>query len=440
MASRRAGINGTDVARSFESNSSTAHGLLDASADLQPVAPRPVPQARPPVLRTPGEVLGVARALAAQWAPGALARDRERQLPWAEVEAFSASGLWGITVPQAHGGPQADAWTLAQLIATVSAADGSLGHIPQNHFYALEVLRVGGSPDQQRFFYERVLRGERFGNALSEITQRDYQRRTRLTRRGAGWQLDGRKFYCTGAVFAHWIPVQAMVARDDGTDDSVIVFVPRDAAGVAVFDDWDGMGQRVTGSGSVVLDGVRVEPEWIVPFQASFDRPTAIGPLAQIMHAAIDLGIGEGALQAALPFIREQARPWIDAQVERAADDPLTLHALGNVELRLHAARALLRRAARFVDAAQREATEASVADASVAVAEARALTHGAGLLAANKLLELGGTSATFAAHGFDRYWRNVRTHTLHDPVRWKYHLLGNYVLNGALPQRHQWN
>lgn len=118
------------------------------------------------------------------------------------------------------------------------------------------------------------------------------------------------------------------------------------------------------------------------------------------MHAAIDLGIGEGALQASLPFIREQARPWIDARIDKASEDPLSLQALGDVDVRLHAARALLRRRAAITDAAQANPTEASVAAASVAVAQARTLCHSAGLLAANKLLELGGTSATFAAWG----------------------------------------
>jgi len=414
------------------------HSLHQAEAAVPAQPPAvPSPAHRPPVLATPADILATAAALARAWAPQALERDRERRLPRAEVEAFSASGLWGITVPQAHGGPGADAWTLAQVIATVSAADGSLGHIPQNHFYALEVLCVGGTEAQQRFFHERVLRGERFGNALAETGHRDYRRRTRLERSKGGWVLQGRKFYCTGALFAHWIPTQALQQLGDGREVSVIAFVPRDAPGVSVEDDWDGMGQRVTGSGSVALDGVRVEPEWIVPFQASFDRPTTIGPFAQLMHAAIDLGIGEGALRAALPFIRQHARPWIDAQVAHATEDPLTLHAVGDVDLRLHAARALLHRAARLVDAARHAPDEDTVAAASVAVAEARALAHRAGLLAANKLLELGGTSATAAAHGFDRFWRNVRTHTLHDPVRWKYHAVGNYVLNGTRPPRH---
>ena len=407
-------------------------------AAASPVAPAPAPRQRPPVFASEQAALQQAQQLADAWAGDAVLRDRERRLPWAEIEAYSDSGLWAITVPRAYGGLQASAWTVAQLIATVAAADGSLGHIPQNHFYALEVLRVGGSAAQQRFFYERVQAGERFGNALSEIGHRDYRRRSRLERGGSGWVLNGRKFYCTGAIFAHWIPVQTMQVIDEAQDPvSVMVFVPRTAPGVTVIDDWDGMGQRVTGSGSVLLENVAIDEAWIVPFQSSFDSPSTIGPFAQIIHAAIDLGIGEGALRATLPFVRSQSRAWVDAGVAQASDDPLTLQALGNVELRLHAARALLRRAGSLVDAAQQEPTAHTVAAASVAVAQARALAHTAGLLAANKLLELGGTSATFAEHGFDSYWRNVRTHTLHDPVRWKYHAIGNYALSGVLPPRH---
>ena len=162
----------------------------------------------------------------------------------------------------------------------------------------------------------------------------------------------------------------------------------------------------------------------------------AIGPVAQLMHAAIDLGIGRGALAATLPFLRNHARPWIDARVERATDDPLTLHHLGEVHVRLRAAEALVRRAGRITDAAQQAPDERTVAEASVAVAAARALTTTASLLAGTRLFELGGTSATLDHRGLDRFWRNARTHTLHDPVRWKYHAVGNFHLNHTLPPR----
>ncbi len=396
-----------------------------------PEPPRPVP-----VPADDAAALAAARDLAGELAAAAAERDLDRRLPFAEIERFTETGLWAITVPRDYGGPGVSAATVAQVIALVAAADGSIGQIPQNHFYALEVLRNGGTEAQKRALYGRVLAGERFGNALAEIGPRDHTRRTRLVRDPSGWYVEGRKYYCTGSLFAHRIPTMVN-AQESGGTVADLVFIPRDAPGVTLVDDWDGFGQRLTGSGSVVFDRVRVEPDWVVPFQASIDRPTAIGPFAQILHAGIDLGIGQSAFAATLPFLRDRARPWIDAGVARAGEDPLTLHALGDVRVRLAAADALLERAGRFVDAAQAEPDADSVAAASVAVAEARAASHRAGLRAANTLLELGGTSATDRAEALDRYWRNVRTHTLHDPVRWKYHWIGAYHLDGRLPPRH---
>ncbi|MCJ2136951.1 SfnB family sulfur acquisition oxidoreductase [Methylobacterium sp. J-026] len=396
----------------------------------------PEPPRRVPILADDAAALAAARALAEDLAVDAATRDLDRTLPFAEIERFTGTGLWAITVPRDYGGPGVSAATVAQVIAIIAAADGSIGQIPQNHFYALEVLRNGGTAAQKRDLYGRVLAGERFGNALAEIGPRDHTRRTRLVRDPSGWFVEGRKYYCTGSLFAHRIPTMVN-AEEEGRAVAYLVFIPRDAPGVTLVDDWDGFGQRLTGSGSVVFDRVRVEPDWVVPFQASMDRPTAIGPFAQILHAGIDLGIGQGAFAATLPFVRDRARPWIDAGVARASEDPLTLHALGDVRVRLAAADALLERAGRFVDAAQAEPDADSVAAASVAVAEARAASHRAGLRAANTLLELGGTSATDRAEALDRYWRNVRTHTLHDPVRWKYHWIGAYHLDGRLPPRH---
>ncbi|MCU4120009.1 SfnB family sulfur acquisition oxidoreductase [Variovorax sp. N23] len=399
-------------------------------------APALAPSVRPATIRDDAHAIEVARVLAREFAPGAAARDRDRLLPSAELDAFVASGLWAITVPRAFGGAGVSNGTLAEVVAIISGADGSLGQIPQNHFYALEVLRVGGTEAQQRFFYGRVLSGERFGNALAEIGHKDFKRRTRLVPEGDDFRVDGRKFYCTGALYAHWIPT-LVVALESGREVTYLAFVPRDAEGVQITDDWDGFGQRVTGSGSVTFDNVHVKADWVVPFLASFERPTTIGPFAQILHAAIDLGIGRGAMQATLPFVRERSRPWIDAQVERASDDPLLIQQVGDIAVRLRAAEALVRRAGRIVDAAQQDPTERSVAAASIAVAEARALTTTASLDAGTRLFELAGTGATLDGLGLDRFWRNARTHTLHDPVRWKYHAVGNYYLNDRLPPRH---
>ena len=394
------------------------------------------PVGRTALIESDAQAIEVAHQLAAAFAPDAARRDRQRILPWEQLDRYSASGLWGMTVPRAFGGAQVSNVTLAEVVAIISAADGSIGQIPQNHWYALEVLRVGGSVAQQAYFFERALAGERFGNALAEIGHKDFKRRTRLTPDGDGWRIQGRKFYCTGALYAHWIPT-LVIREEEGREVSYLAFVPRQADGVHITDDWDGIGQRLTASGTVDFDNVRVEDTWIVPFLASFERPTTIGPVAQIMHAAIDIGQARGAFAATLDYVRDHGRPWIDAGVSHASLDPLTIAQVGEIQTRLRAAQALLNRAGRMVDAAQQEPTDDSVAAASVAVAEARILTTTVSLHAGTKLFELAGTSATLDDKGLDRFWRNARTHTLHDPVRWKYHAVGNYYLNNRRPPRH---
>ena len=323
---------------------------------------------------------------------------------------------------------------MARVIAALSRADASIGQIPQNHFFMLEALRLEGSEEQKRFFYGRVLGGERLGNALSETgTKTSHDHATRLKREGALYRLNGRKFYSTGVLFAHWVTVVAN--DDDGA--STIAFVPRETEGITIVDDWTGFGQRVTGSGTTILENVPVHPFSLLSFKALFDRPTGMGPFAQIMHAAVEQGIAEAALADTVRFVRTSARPAKDAGVERASDDPYTIAAAGELKIRVDASSALLARAGAFVDRAQAEPSVETVAAASIAVAEAKIASTDAALFVASKLIELGGSSATLAKHGFDRHWRNARTHTVHDPVRWKYRAVGDYWLNGINPPRH---
>lgn len=382
-----------------------------------------------PVIHSDAEALSVARELAAFFKRDSALRDRERRLPFDELELFSHTGLWGITVPKAYGGAGVSSVTLAQVIALIAAADASLGQIPQNHFYALEVLRVNGTHEQKQRLYAEVLAGERFGNALAEIgTKTAHDRTTHLAQAEHGYRITGRKFYATGALYAQRIPTS--VVDDNGIQH--LAFVRRDSDGLSVIDDWSGFGQRTTGSGSVVFDNVLVAAQDVIPFQSAFERPTPVGPLAQILHAAIDTGIARAAFEDALHFVRSKTRPWIDATTDIASEDPLTLKSFGHLSVRLHAAEALLERAGAFLDIAQ--SNTSTVAAASIAIAEARALSTEISLAAGSTLFELAGSQATLAEHGLDRHWRNARVHTLHDPVRWKYHAVGNYYLNDANP------
>ncbi|WP_122667397.1 SfnB family sulfur acquisition oxidoreductase [Pseudomonas viridiflava] len=377
------------------------------------------------------QALHIAQELATHFKRESTVRDQQRRLPHAELDLFSASGLWGISVPKAFGGAGVSNVTLAKVIRLIAEADGSLGQIPQNHFYALEVLRINGSPEQQKRLYAEALAGLRFGNALAELgTKTAHDRTTRLSRDGEGYRINGRKFYSTGALYAQRIPTS--VIDENGIQQ--LAFVPADSEGLTVIDDWSGFGQRTTGSGSVVFENVYVDAADVVPFQSAFERPTTVGPLAQILHAAIDTGIARAAFEDALHFVRTRTRPWIDSGIEKAVDDPLTLSSFGRLSIRLYAAEALLDRAGEHLDIAQADSNAETVAAASIAVAEARAISTEISLAAGSTLFELAGSQATLAEHGLDRHWRNARVHTLHDPVRWKYHAIGNYYLNDKNP------
>ncbi|MEU6718476.1 SfnB family sulfur acquisition oxidoreductase [Nonomuraea sp. NPDC046802] len=387
------------------------------------------------VIADDAEALAAARELAAGFAEGAAARDTERRLPEPELDRLSASGLLAVTVPRAYGGADVSARTLAEVFRLLATADPNLAQIPHSHFVYVNVLRQQGTDAQRKFFFAEVLGGRRFGNAQSEAGTKHVQDyRTSLTAAPAdGFLLNGTKHYSTGALFAHWIPVLAR--REDRTLH--VAYVPRDAPGLTVVDDWDGMGQRTTASGTVRLEDVQVPEDRVVPHHLTFQGPQLHGAYAQLLHAAIDVGIAGGVLEEALEFVRTKARPWFESGQERAADDPLVIQRAGELAVKVRAAEALLDRAAQAVDAARDDLTDETAAAASIAVAAAKAFADPVAVELGNAIFELGGTRSSLDGLNLHRHWRNARTHTLHDPARWKIQHIGRYVLNGQLPPRH---
>jgi len=233
-------------------------------------------------------------------------------------------------------------------------------------------------------------------------------------------------------LFADWVVIFA----NDHEDKLTMSFVPKGTEGIEIIDYWDGIGQRTTGSGTTVLENVHVPASSVVRHHKGFERPGTIGSVGQIIHAAVDLGIARAALADTIDFVKTRSRPWMDAGIERASDDPLTIARVGEIAIRIEAAAALVESAGRKVDNAQLSQTEANVVAASLSVAAAKVLTTEVAIDAANVLFELAGTQSVRAGLNLDRHWRNARTHTLHDPVRWKYHVVGNYHLNGVAPPR----
>lgn len=390
--------------------------------------PRPVP----PHLATEDEAVEAARSLATVLAEGASLRDHQRLLPFPEMELLSQSGILGITVPTEHGGADISNPFLAEVIATLSQADASIGQIPQNHFYILEVLRLAGTAEQQRYFFSRALAGDHFANALAETgTKAAGEISTRLVRDGAGFRISGQKYYSTGALFCNWIAIFAL----DPSDRMVMAMVPRETAGVTVVDDWAGFGQRTTASGTVTIDNVYVTADCVIGHEDLFDQANTLGSLGQLLHAAVDLGIARSAFADMIQFVQNKARGNRSLGVAKASDDPLAIARTGTIAVKIEAASAMLEQAGRKVDVAQINASPQTSAEASFAVATAKIITTDAALEAANALFELAGTSSTDEKLNLDRHWRNARTHTVHDPVRWKYHAIGDFHLNGRLPQ-----
>jgi len=380
-----------------------------------------------------GQALAAVAELLPEIAAGAAERDRTRALPRQVLDLLSAAGAFAVTVPAAHGGPGGGAREAFEVTRLLATADPNVAQIPQSHFAYLRLAEHAGSAALRDELFGAVLTGERVANAQSERTGRTIaDQSTRVRDVDGEVVVDGSKFYCTGSLTADWI---AVLARDED-DVERVGFVRAGSHGVTIVDDWTGMGQRTTASGTVTFEGVRIPRSHVVPREATVTGPYAYGAFAQGLHAAIDAGLARGALAEAAAFVRTSSRPWPDAGVERAEDDPLLLQRFGELEVDVRAAESALAVAAAAVDAVAASPDDATAREASLQVAAAKVLADRAALTVTSALFELGGTRSSDDRLGLHRHWRNARTHTLHDPVRWKVQHLGRWAAAGTPPPR----
>jgi SfnB family sulfur acquisition oxidoreductase len=367
-------------------------------------------------------------------------RDRTGQLPVTELARLDASGLLGITIPSADGGPELGMTTLAEAVRRIAAVDPAIAQAPQGHYLMVDVLAVWARDEPRRALFCEVLDGGRLGNALAERGGKHAQDlKTRLTGDGNGVvRLDGRKYYCTGALTSRWIGVSAL-----GPDERlVLAFVRRDADGVELDSDWNVMGQRATVSGGATFTGVEVAPDLVVDYQHAFEVPQQLGARGQLVHAAIEVGIAGGALRDARWFVTEKARPFFEAARagwgQTAAEDPHITLRFGRLATQVRAAELLLAEAAAVLDEIGRVPADAeAAARGSIAVAQAKAFASEVAVQVGSELFSMSGASAADEKHDLSRHWRNARTHSSHDPVDWKYHHTGNYLLTGTPPPNH---
>lgn len=400
-----------------------------------------------PVLDTAEAALAAADAVAAELAARSAEYERAGTSLEPQLRLVAEAGLLSVPVPAAHGGPGLPASVQVEVLRRLSRGDGAVGQLLLAHFVISQA--ISGLPTDQQpapRIYGDILAGGQLGNATAERgTASALDRRTTVTRRADGtWELNGVKYYATGTLGARWIAVAALVADKPG--ETATVFVRPDQDGVTLdLEKWSAFGQRGTRSGEVRLDGVVVEDDLVIEEGPAPDPvdgpPTVLGAYDQALHAAIDIGIARAALEDGAQFVSTRSRPWkeaLDAGIDRADEEPHIVRRFGELTAKLWALEALLARGAALVDEGQaaEELSRDAAAQASLTVAAAKALAQEFGVEIAGGIFELTGTSGTDGEVNLDRHWRNVRTHSLHDPARWKYVHLGNHTLRGTRPPR----
>ncbi len=384
-------------------------------------------------------ILRAAEELSPWLAEGSARRDEGRILPAAEMDAVRRAGIQAARVPAAHGGPGLGYAALARIMLWLGAGDPNVAQAIQPHFVVLDIIRMLGTPAQQRRYFADVVGGHLINNAFAERGGKVVgEINTRARPDGAGFRLDGTKFYSTGSLVSD----QLFVLANTEAGGRLVVILPVGREGMHILDDWDAMGQRTTASGTVELDNVAVAPEEAFPADRLWSERNLVGAGAQVAHAAIDAGIARAALADAVAYARDKARPVPESGVDRAADDPYVVATVGEMSLLATSAEAVVLRAGEVLDRAE-QAEEAGEdrtrvvclqAEASVAVAEAKIAGNQSALRNSELLFNVGGASMTLGAHRFDRHWRNARTHTTHDPVAYKYKVVGDYLLNDRAP------
>lgn len=409
------------------------------SVDTAPITTAPTPASAQAALAT-------ADALATELAVDSAERERSGASLLPQLRLVAESGLLGIVVPAEHGGPGLSASTRVEVLRRLSRGDGAVGQLLLAHFVIAQAISGLGEQAPAPRIYADILAGAQLGNASAERgTATALDRHTTVARRVDGsWLLNGTKYYATGALGAAWIAVAAVVADREG--ETATVFIRPDQDGVTLdLDQWSAFGQRGTASGEVRLVDVVVDGDLVIEEGVTPDLldgpPSVLGAYDQALHAAIDIGIARAALEDGAEFVRTRSRPWKEAVlagVRRADEEPHVVRRFGELTARLYALEALLAHGSAVVDAglAEPELSRDTAAQASLQVAAAKALAQEYAVEIAGGIFELTGTSGTDSAVNLDRHWRNVRTHSLHDPARWKYVHLGNHILRGSRPPR----
>lgn len=367
-------------------------------------------------------------------ATDAAARDAAGGTPVAEVALLKDAGLVTLLGPTEHGGGGQEWPTAYRVIREVAAGDGSVGQLLGYHLLWFWAARLVGTPEQIAHVEAEATRQRWFfGGAVNprdaDVVIRD---------EGDEIVFTGRKSFSTGSRLSDVTVLEGVL---EDTDTHVFAIVPSDQPAITFHDDWDNVGQRLTESGSVTLDGVRVPWSDAAGFRDKVFTPRTYNtmnvPTIQLVFVSFYLGIARGALEEAAGYTRTTTRAWLHSGHSHAVDEPYVIDTYGDLTAKLWAAEALADAVAAEALPIHRDPdalTERARGEHEVRVAAVKARATDVALEVTSRVFEVLGARATTSSLAFDRFWRNVRTHTLHDPVAYKRREVGRFVLVDELP------
>lgn len=377
-----------------------------------------------------------ADALLPQIAAGAAQRERDRQLPYDAVAQIARAGLFTTRIPTRYGGAGGSVKDVIALLIRIASADSNVAQALRPGFGFIEGLlasRAEGAEGERERWFERYLQGAVVGNAGWEVGGANGSISARIVRDGENYRASGSKYYSTGSLYADWVSAVAL----DEDDQPVSFILPRDRKGLELLDDFDAMGQRLTASGTTHLHDVLVRPEEIRTRTVEEGTRTIVTPFLQVFLASVQAGIARNALNDAVTFANQHARPIKHSTASRSVDDPYVELSVGDISARAFTAEAVVLRAAESIDRAWAADLDADAVDqAAVDVAQAQYIAAESALKAAELIFDVGGASTTGRAHNLDRHWRNARTVANHNPRHWKAAAVGAWQLKGTPPPK----
>lgn len=375
--------------------------------------------------------LQIAQQLAETFAQTAAVRDKQGGNPKAERDLIRQSGLLGLSIPKQYGGQEADWQTIFKTIQIIARVDSSLAHVYGFHHLLIATVQLFSQPEQYGPWFEQTARENLFwGNTLNPL-----DRRTTATKVAEKeYIFDGNKSFCSGSI-------DSDILLCSGYNDAgklLIGVIPTARKGVSFLGDWNNMGQRQTDSGTSHFEQVRIHENELLLNPGPLSTPySSLRPLiAQLIFVHMFLGVAEGAFEVAKQTVQTQ-KAWSKSLVEEAVNDPFTQKHFADFYVQLESVRLLADKAIQTLQAAWdlgNDLTAEQRGEVSVAIATAKIAATNTSLYITQNIFQVMGARATTAKLNLDRFWRNVRTQTLHDPVDYKYQEVGEWVLTGKVP------